>query len=359
MTQPFGKSSAGREAVLVTLENARGLRVDLCDYGATIVNLFAPDRHGARAAVTLGFSRVEDYIALSPYFGGIIGRFGNRIAHGRFTLDGRTYALATNNTPGGIPCHLHGGPVGFDRQFWTLAEQRSDRARFTLRSRDGDEGYPGNLDVAVTYALTADNALRLDYEARCDAPTIVNLTNHAYFNLAGEGHGTILDHLATFRASAYTPVDAGLIPTGAIAPVAGTPFDFRTPQRIGARIDADHPQLRVGGGYDHNFVLDHARSAASATPGILEPQLAATVEETQSGRVLEVLTTEPGLQFYSGNFLAGAFAAKHGHVYPYRSGFCLESQHFPDSPNQPHFPSVVLRPGETRRSSTLYRFSTA
>lgn len=356
MTLPFGQSPTGRAATLVTLENAHGLRADLCDFGATLVNLLAPDRHGRRADVTLGFGCVEDYCALSPYFGGIIGRCGNRIAGGRFTLDGRTYALATNNTPGGIPCHLHGGSVGFDRQFWTIGEHRADRVRFTLCSPDGDEGYPGTLEVAVTYALTPDNALRIDYEARTDAPTIVNLTNHAYFNLAGEGHPTVLDHVATFHASAYTPVDQGLIPTGEIAPVAGTPLDFRTPERIGARIDADHPQLRAGGGYDHNFVLDRPPGVSGP---VATPQLAATVCEPTSGRVLEVLTTEPGLQFYSGNFLNGAFRAKHGHVYPHRSGFCLETQHFPDAPNHPHFPSVVLRPGETRRSCTLYRFANA
>jgi aldose 1-epimerase len=359
MSQSFGKTPAGRDAVLVTLQNRHGLRVDLCDYGATVVNLFVPDRHGRPADVTLGFARVADYVTLSPYFGGIIGRVGNRIAHGRFTLDGRTHSLATNNTPGGIPCHLHGGTVGFDKRFWTLAAAEPDRVRFTLHSPAGEEGYPGNLDVAVTYALTADNALRLDYEARTDAPTIVNLTNHAYFNLAGEGNGTILDHVAQFHAEAYTPVDAGLIPTGEIAPVAGTPLDFRTARRIGDRIAADHPQLRFGRGYDHNFVLDRPTAPPGAAGPSSAPQLAATVVEPTSGRVLEVHTTEPGLQFYSGNFLAGAFPAKHGHVYPYRGGFCLETQHFPDAPNRPEFPPIVLRPGETRRSTTLYRFATA
>jgi aldose 1-epimerase len=285
----------------------------------------------------------------------MIGRFANRLAGGRFYLDERSYTLATNNTPGGRPCHLHGGPGGFDRRLWSATPFTTPAGepalRLVYRSPDGEEGYPGTLDVTVTYTLGADATLRLDTVATTDAPTILNLTNHSYFNLAGAGSPTSLDHELVLHATAFTPVDAGLIPTGVVAPVAGTPLDFTTPQRIGARIDAPHEQLRFAGGYDHNFVL--APSASRA------PRPAATLRHADTGRVLDVLTTEPGLQFYSGNFLDGSFPAKAGRTYPHRSGLCLETQHFPDSPNQPAFPSTVLRPGETFRSTTLFRFSTA
>jgi aldose 1-epimerase len=352
MLKPFGKTRDGHEAQLYTLENTRGLRADFTDYGATLVNLWVPDRHGQPGDVVLGFHSVDRYEADSPYFGATIGRCGNRIAHGRFTLDGRTHQLATNNAPGGIPCHLHGGPKGFDRVFWR-AESAPDNSgaalRFRYRSPDGEEGYPGNLEAAVTFTLTADNALRIDYEARTDAPTLANLTNHSYFNLGGEGVADILGHILSLHAPAYTPVNAGLIPTGEIVSVEGTPFDFLAPHTIGERIETANEQLRFAGGYDHNFVL-------ARPPSDRKLMLAATVLEPQSGRLLEVHTTEPGLQFYSGNFLAGAFAGKNGHVYPKRGGFCLESQHFPDAPNQPKFPPVILRPGETLRSTTEYRF---
>lgn len=353
MTQPFGKLPTGEEASLYTLQTATGFRVDLTNYGGAIVRLFAPDLHGKPADVVLGFDSVEGYVAHSSYFGALIGRFGNRIAHGRFTLDGHTYSLPTNNTPAGIPCHLHGGPHGFDRVLWraepfAAAEGPALRLRHT--SRDGEEGYPGQLEVEVVYTVTADNTLRIDYTATTDAPTIVNLTNHSYFNLAGEGVENILGHVLCLNAPSYTPVNAGLIPTGRIAPVAGTPFDFVAPHTIGERIEHPNEQLRFAGGYDHNFVL--ARPADDTAT----LALAATVLEPQSGRLLEVHTTEPGLQFYSGNFLNGSFAGKHDHVYPKRGGFCLETQHFPDSPNQPTFPPVILRPGQTRRSTTEYRF---
>lgn len=345
----FGKLPDGREARLFLLEHGP-LRVEISDYGGTIVRLFTPDRRGQSADVVLGFDRVEDYVAHSPYFGALIGRCGNRIAGGKFTLDGKVHALATNNSPGGIPCHLHGGNVGFDKVLWQPTPFERDGVpglKLTYRSRDGEEGYPGNLDVTVTYALVSDRALRIDYEATTDAPTPVNLTNHSYFNLAGEGVDDILGHALTLNATGYTPVNAGLIPLGRIAPVAGTPFDFTAPHKIGERIELPNEQLRHAGGYDHNFVLDGADGSL---------RLAASVLEPLSGRVLEVLTTEPGLQFYSGNFLAGAFAGKKGHVYPRRAGFCLETQHFPDAPNQPGFPSVILRPGQTYRSTTVYRF---
>lgn len=351
MTRPFGQLSNGQNAQLFTLQNANGFRADISDYGATIVSLFVPDQHGQLADITLGFESVEGYVAHNSYFGAVIGRCGNRLANGRFTLDGRTHQLATNNEPGGRPCHLHGGLVGFDRKLWRAEPFRSAEGPSVLlhyRSPDGEESYPGTLDVTVTYTVTDANALRIDYEARTDAPTIVNLTNHAYFNLAGEGSGDVLDHIVSFHAPAYTPVDAGLIPTGRVAPVAGTPFDFLAPHPVGERIDAAHEQLRLAGGYDHNFVLAHPE------PGGLD--LAATVLEPNSGRLMEVLTTEPGMQFYTGNFLDGATVGKKGHAYAYRNGFCLETQHFPDSANQPAFPSIVLRPDATLRSTTVYRF---
>lgn len=347
---PFGTLPDGRPATLYTLTNARGARADITDYGATIVRLLVPDRTGRPGDVVLGFNRVEDYTKASPYFGAVVGRYGNRIAGGRFTLDGRTFTLATNNTPGGIPCHLHGGVVGFDKVLWTAEPVRRDHAtglKLEYLSRDGEEGYPGNLRVTVHYWLQDDNALRIEYAAVTDRPTPVNLTQHSYFNLRGEGDGDILGHVLTLHASRLTPVDDGLIPAGAPAAVAGTPFDFTTPHAIGARIAADDPQLRHGGGYDHNWIID-------GEPGRL--RRAAEVREPQSGRTLEVWTEEPGVQFYSGNFLDGTLTGKSGRPYGQRSGFCLETQHFPDSPNRPDFPPTILRPGETYRTMTVYKF---
>ncbi len=347
--QPFGRTSDGAIARLFTLANGRGFRVDVTDFGGAIVRIVAPDRDGRLEDVVLGFDSVEGYASHPSYLGALVGRCGNRIAHGRFALDGVTYSLAQNNRPGGISCHLHGGLRGFDKVMWA-AEPATTKDGATLRlryrSRDGEEGYPGNLDVEVTYTVTAENALRIEYSAKTDRATPVNLTNHSYFNLAGAGQPSVLDHVVTLAASHFTPVNAGLIPTGELARVAGTPFDFRTPQRIGARIDATDEQLRHGAGYDHNFVLDGE--------GL---RLAATVFVPRSGRQLEVLTTEPGVQFYTGNFLDGSFAGKGGHRYPRRSGFCLETQHFPDSPNQPRFPSVILRPDSVLQSQTVFRFS--
>lgn len=347
----FGHAPGGHEARLYVLENANGFRAEITDYGGAIVRLFARDRKGQPGDVVLGFDRVEDYVAHSPYFGCIVGRVGNRIAHGRFTLDGQTYTLATNNEPGGIPCHLHGGRRAFDKVMWAAEPFRAPNGpalRLHYCSPDGEEGYPGNLDVTVIYTLESNDGIRIDYTAVTDQATPVNLTNHSYFNLAGEGAETILGHVVTLNASAYTPVNAGLIPRGELAPVEGTPLDFRAPHTIGERIDRPNEQLRFAGGYDHNFVVDRAGEGLA---------LAATVLEPQSGRILEVLTTEPGMQFYSGNFLRGGYAAKNGHVYLHRSGFCLETQHFPDSPNHPQFPTVILRPGETLHSTTVYRFS--
>jgi len=349
---PFGTTRSGAPARLYTLENVDGFRVEISDFGGTVVRMIAPDRQGRSADVVLGFDSVERYETDSPYFGGIIGRFGNRIAHGQFMLDGAVIKLPCNNTPNGIPCHLHGGVVGFDKVMWSATAKMTAEGpslRLTYGSSHGEEGFPGNLGVTVTYTVTAENALRLEYHATTDRPTPVNLTNHSYFNLRGEGNGTILGHQLTLNARSYTPVNAGLIPTGAIAPVSGTPLDFTSPRAIGESIDANDEQLRHAGGYDHNWVL--AQEHAGLT-------LAARVYEPESGRTLDVFTTEPGIQFYSGNFLNGSLAGKAGQHYPWRGGFCLETQHFPDAPNQPHFPSVILRPGQEYRSSTEYRFGT-
>jgi aldose 1-epimerase len=349
---PFGRIPDGRAAQLFTLKLPGGLQADITDFGGTVVRLLVPDRTGKLGDVVLGFDSAEKYAAHSAYFGSLIGRFGNRIATGRFQLDGRAYALATNNVPAGQPCHLHGGPQGFHRQLWSAEPTQLDgnpALRLRYLSRDGEEGYPGNLSATVVYSLTAEQALRIDYEATCDQPTPINLTNHSYFNLQGEGCGDILDHAMQLQAAHYTPVNSGLIPTGEIAPVAGTPFDFRTPRNIGALIDTPHQQLENGAGFDHNFVLDAGQQA--------NPSLAARVWDPRTGRCMEVLTTEPGVQFYSGNFLDGGLVGKSGRPYPRRSGFCLETQHFPDSPNQPPFPSTILRPGQTFRSSTIHQFS--
>ncbi len=350
--QPFGILPDGRAATVYTLVNAQGMRADISDYGATLVRLFTPDRNGRLDDITLGYDRVEDYVKKSPYFGAIVGRYGNRIANGRFTLDGQTYTLTTNNAPGGQPCHLHGGKVGFDKVLWRaepLLERGMAGLRLRYTSADGEEGYPGRLEVTVTYWLTHDNTLRIEYHATTDKPTVVNLTNHAYFNLKGAGEGSVLDHILTLSARTYTPVTAGLIPTGERAPVAGTPFDFTTPQTLGARIDADHPQLRFGRGYDHNVVIDRPTTGGLAH--------AATVYAPASGRQLEVWTEEPGMQVYTGNFLNDSYVGKGGRTYGLRTGLCLETQHFPDSPNQPAFPSTVLRPGETYRTATEFRFT--
>jgi aldose 1-epimerase len=353
MTSPFGNLPDGRAVQLFRLQNATGARVDIADYGGTVVRLVVPDRHGVMADVVLGFDTVEHYVKHSPYFGSLIGRCGNRIAQGKFSLGGKAYTLATNNSPGGIPCHLHGGFKGFDKVLWRAAPVGSPAGpglRLTYRSVDGEEGYPGNVEVTVTYTLTAENSLHIDYRASSDQPTPVNLTNHSYFNLAGEGCGDVLGHVLTINAQGYTPVDAGLIPSGQIAAVADTPFDFQAPHTIGERIGTANEQLRFAGGYDHNFVLNRDQRPDGLVP-------AATAFEPKSGRLMEVFTTEPGIQFYSGNFLDGSFAAKNGHVYAHRNGFCLETQHFPDSPNQPAFPSVILQPGAELRSTTVYRFS--
>ncbi len=332
-----------------TLKNTHGMELRVLDYGGIIVSLAVPDRTGRIDDVVLGFDRPEDYERSSAYFGAIIGRFGNRIARGRFTLDGRTYTLATNDGPN----HLHGGVMGFDKVSWEVSPfERQDSRGLVLRytSPDGEEGYPGTLRTTVTYTLTEGNELIFDYEGTSDRATPVNLTQHSYFNLAGEGAGNVMGHELTLNANSFTPVDSTLIPTGEIRSVAGTPFDFRAPTAIGARIGQDDEQLRYGRGYDHNFVLDKDPGARASTT------LAARVFEPSSGRVMEVHTTEPGVQFYSGNFLDGTLRGKRGAVYSPRSGFTLETQHFPDSPNHQAFPSTVLVPGAEYRSRTVLRF---
>jgi aldose 1-epimerase len=351
----LGTLPDGRVARVYTLINAHGLEARITDYGGIVLSLLVPDRDGILGDVVLGYDDLAGYLEVTPYFGAIVGRYGNRIAGARFSLDGVEHALAANDGPN----HLHGGEVGFDKVLWSGEPiERDDGAGVALRYRsaDGEEGYPGTLDVEVDYVLDDRNQLVIDYRASTDAATPVNLTHHSYFNLAGKGD--VLGHRLTVRASRYTPVDATLIPTGELAPVEGTPFDFREPVAIGARIDQDHEQLERGGGYDHNFVLDREDEGSSVSPdGRLAAMApAARVTEPTTGRVLEVETTEPGLQLYSGNFLDGTITGKGGTVYRHRTGFCLETQHFPDSPNQPAFPSTILRPGEQYRSRTIYRF---
>jgi aldose 1-epimerase len=344
--EPFGAAPDGTAVERYTLSGPNGIGVSVITYGACVQELWAPDRNGHQANIVLGFPTLDYYVAHAGlYFGATIGRYANRIAGAAFALDGVVYRLPANDGANS----LHGGPAGFDRRVWKAAVGAGASIELRYTSADGEMGYPGTLAVQVAYTLTDDGALRIDYAATTDRPTVVNLTNHTCWNLAGEGSGTICDHVLTLTARRYTPVDAALIPTGALAPVAGTPFDFTEPTPIGARIRDGHPQLVLAHGYDHNFVLDRGPPAM--------PALAARVEEPVSGRRLEVLTTEPGLQLYSGNFLDGTLVGTSGRPYRQTDGFALEAQHFPDSPNQPGFPSTVLRPGELLESTTVYRLS--
>jgi len=335
---------------LYTLTNASGATVKVTNYGAIITSIIVPDRDGKKADVALGYNRVEDYINAvdKPYFGAIVGRYGNRIAGGKFELDGQTYTLAINNPPN----HLHGGIIGFDKVVWDaepVVGSGWTGVQLNYRATDMEEGYPGNLTVSVTYRWSDQNELSVEYLATTDKATPINLTQHTYFNLKGEGEGDILGHELMINARQFTPVDETLIPTGEIAGVAGTPFDFTTAKPIGRDIGAEHPQLKIGRGYDHNWVLD--------TPAG-EMGVAAEVYEPTSGRVLLVRTTEPGIQFYTGNFLDGRLTGKAGKPYVHRGGFCLETQHFPDSPNQPKFPAAILNPGDQYKTETVFQFST-
>jgi aldose 1-epimerase len=342
----FGRLPDGRGVDLYTLANAHGVEVRVMTYGAIITVVRTPDRAGHIEDIVLGFDSLAGYLHEHPYFGALVGRYANRIAHGQFTLDGKTYHLAVNNGPNS----LHGGLRGFDKVLWSAEPfHNGTGAGVALHytSPDGEEGYPGTLDVHVTYTLNDHDELVVQYEATTDKPTIVNLTQHSYWNLHGEGQGDILDHLVEIDASSFTPVDSTLIPTGEIASVAGTPFDFRAPTAVGARIDRPNEQLRVAGGYDHNFVLDRSNGGVTH---------AARVVDAVSGRTLDVSTTQPGMQFYTGNFLDGTIRGKAGHVYVHRGALVLETQHYPDSPNHPNFPSTVLRPGETFRSRTVFAF---
>jgi aldose 1-epimerase len=348
-SKPFGKTKSGEAVQLYTLRNANGCEAEIINYGGIVVSLKVPDRDGKLGDVVLGFKTLREYETKSPYFGCLVGRYGNRIAGGKFTLEGKTYQLAQNDGKN----HLHGGKAGFDKVVWSakpLQTKRGPALELKYLSKDGDENYPGNLDVTAVYTLTNRNELRVDFTATTDKATIVNLTHHSYFNLAGEGNGTILDHLVTINASRFTPIDKTLIPTGELRSVKGTPFDFTKPHAIGERVNAKNEQIKFGLGYDHNWVVNRP----IPFPGILPKHV--KVEEPTTGRTMEVLSTEPGVQFYCGNFLDGTLVGKSGKKYPYRSGFCFEPQHFPDSPNKPNFPSTVLKPGKTYKNTIVYRF---
>lgn len=331
---------------LYTLKNAGGMEVKISNYGAVVTSIKVPDRNGNMADIALGYNDVSGYMNAvdKPYFGAVVGRYGNRIAKGLFSIDGTDYELATNNGKN----HLHGGVIGFDKVVWDAEIAGPNSLRLSYLAKDMEEGYPGNLQVAVTYTLTDDNELRIDYLATTDKKTPVNLTNHTYFNLKGDGEGTILGHELMLNADTFTPVDEGLIPTGELRPVKGTPFDFTVAKPIGRDVGQQNQQLEYGMGYDHNWVLNKGNDGMT---------LAATVYEPTSGRFMEVFTEEPGIQFYGGNFLDGRLKGKSGKTYVHRGGFCLETQHFPDSPNQPQFPSTILELGQKYKTTTVYKFS--
>jgi len=338
----------GRQVDIYTLRNTNGMQVRITNYGAIVQSLTAPDRNGKYEDVVLGYDKLEDYLKATPYFGAIVGRYGNRIANGKFTLDGVEYTLATNN---GVN-HLHGGVKGFDKVVWdaeAIAGETTQSLKLTYLSKDGEEGYPGNLSCTVIYTLTGNNELQIEYEATTDKTTPVNLTHHGYFNLSGNCKSDILGHVLWINADSFTPVDSTLIPTGEIAYVKNTPFDFNDTIAIGARINEENEQLKFGLGYDHNWALNDVDGSMT---------LQASLYDGTSGRLMEIHTVEPGLQFYSGNFLDGSNMGKGDKVYNYRNGLCLETQHYPDSPNKPEFPSTILQPGETYQTKTIYRFTT-
>ena len=343
----FGKTADGKAIEIYTLTNTGGAETQIIPYGGAVVSLKVPDKSGKLGDIVLGYGSVADYEKHTSFFGALIGRYGNRIGKAKFSVGGKQYTLTANNGEN----HLHGGPKGYDRVVWAArpsTDVNGANIEMSYVSRDGEEGYPGNLKIKVVYTLTEKNELKIAYSATTDKDTVVNLTHHSYFNLAGAGNNSILTHQLTLNADRFTPTDGGSIPTGELLSVKGTPFDFTRPTGIGARIDQTDEQLKFGQGYDHNWVLNKNGSELS---------LAASVYEPTSGRVMEVLTTEPGLQFYSGNFLDDAIKGKSGQRYPKRSGFCLEAQHFPDSPNQPAFPSTTLKPGAVYTQTTIYRFS--
>ncbi|HEY6293082.1 MAG TPA: aldose epimerase family protein [Terriglobia bacterium] len=342
----FGKMPDGQTVNFYTLGNASGMQVMITNYGGRVVSIMVPDRNGKMSDVALGFDNLEGYLADNPFFGALVGRYANRIGNAKFTLDGKEYRLEANDGPNS----LHGGSKGFDKQLWKAREIPGNHPALELayRSKDGEEGYPGDLTVKVVYTLLGDNALQIDYTATTDKDTVLNLTNHSYFNLSGEGSGEILKTQMMINAGEFTPVDATLIPTGELRKVDGTPLDFRKSTAIGERINSDDEQIKFGKGYDHNWVLNRSGQGLS---------LAARATDPASGRVLEVLTTQPGIQFYTGNFLDGTIHGKGGKVYGYRSAFCLETQHFPDSPNKPSFPSTELKPGQTFHETTVFKFS--
>jgi aldose 1-epimerase len=346
--EAFHRIIDGSQVDLYTLKNSNGIEATITNYGGIVVSLKVPDRNGKLGDVVLGYNTLNDYIGSTPYFGALIGRYGNRIAKGRFTIAGVEYQLAQNDDSNA----LHGGRKGFDKVVWQAEKVDSSEGaalKLTYTSKDGEEDYPGTLRCTVIYTLTNKNELKIEYFAETDKPTVVNLTNHSYFNLKDGGASDILGHELMIRASKFTPVDKGLIPTGELKPVAGTPFDFNQPTAIGARVENEDEQLKFGKGYDHNWVLDRPGKGL---------ELVASVYEPNSGRFMEVLTTQPGLQFYCGNSLDGTNKGKSGTVYQHRAGLCLETQHFPDSPNHPDFPTTELRPGEKYRQTTVYRFST-
>jgi aldose 1-epimerase len=346
----FGKMPDGTPVELYTLKNADGMTATITTYGGAVVSLTAPDKQGRFADIVLGMGDLAGYLAKPPYFGALIGRYGNRIGGGVFRLEGHTYTLPKNDPDKNPNRTLHGGPEGFDKRVWKASVVSGPEAAIELTyvSKDGEEGFPGTLTTHVVYTLTKDNSLKIEYRATTDKPTVVNLTNHSYFNLKGAGEGDILQHQVMINADRFTPVDANLIPTGELKPVANTPFDFTKSTAIGARINDNDQQLKLGGGYDHNWVL---------TGSMGTPQQAAEVYEPTTGRVMDVITTEPGLQFYTGNFLDGTIHGKGGKAYGKRSAFCMETQHYPDSPNKPNFPSTELKPGATYKTTTIYKFS--
>lgn len=345
-TTPFGQMEDGKPVTLYTLKNKNGVEMSVMNYGGIVVSLKVPDKNGKIEDVVLGYDSLAPYVRNSPFFGALIGRYGNRIAKGKFKLDGKSYTLPLNNGEN----HLHGGPKGYDKVYWNIEVQPDSASlKLTYQSADGEQGYPGNLSAEVIYSLTENDEFKIDYKATTDKKTVVNLTQHSYFNLTGNaGANDILNHQLQLEADNFLPVDKTLIPTGVLKPVAQTPFDFKTITPIGARIDKDDEQLKFGGGYDHCWVLNSKDTILHQVATLIEPA---------SGRRMEVYTTEPAMQFYSGNFLDGTITGKGGAVYKFRSGLCLETQHYPDSPNKPSFPSTVLNPGDTYKTSTVYKFS--